>query len=73
MKPATLARKLLANRRRAFTLVELLVVIAILALRENAWHVERIGPLFVKKQTGALAQDWRVIRARPPSDPGPRA
>jgi prepilin-type N-terminal cleavage/methylation domain-containing protein len=32
MKPATLARKLLAKRRRAFTLVELLVVIAIIAL-----------------------------------------
>ena len=32
MKPATVARKLLANRRRAFTLIELLVVIAIIAV-----------------------------------------
>ena len=32
MKPATLARKLLANRRRVFTLIELLVVIPIIAL-----------------------------------------
>jgi len=32
MKPATLVRKLPANRRRAFTLVELLVVIAVIAL-----------------------------------------
>jgi prepilin-type N-terminal cleavage/methylation domain-containing protein len=32
MKTATLPRKILANRGRAFTLVELLVVIAIIAL-----------------------------------------
>ena len=32
MKPAMLPRKILANRRRAFTLVELLVVIAVIAL-----------------------------------------
>ena len=32
MKRAKLARKILANRRRAFTLVELLVVIAVIAL-----------------------------------------
>lgn len=32
MKPAPLARKLLANRRRAFTLIALLAVVAIIAL-----------------------------------------
>jgi prepilin-type N-terminal cleavage/methylation domain-containing protein len=32
MKPATLARRFFANRRRTFTLVELLVVMTVIAL-----------------------------------------
>ncbi len=38
MKPATLARKLPANRRRAFTLVELLVVVASIAIGDAIVH-----------------------------------